>query len=235
MMQLQLSEQNIIAIKTYNYSGGDSSLTYKYLLSPFAQFCVDYFIPRWVAPNVITLSGLIVTTVCAVLILTYNPNLNSCPNWLCLLSGMCVFAYQTLDNMDGKQARRTLSSSALGMLFDHTCDVINTCVIGIIMSSALNTGWSTKMFIGIVSGYIPFYFQTWEEYHLGYMILPVFNGPSEGLLIAVVICLVSALEGPQFWDTYLVSIHTIYNVMDILANNHVIMYHCSFNSYFMAA
>ena len=27
-----------------------------------------------------------------------------------------------LDNMDGKQARRTQTSSPLGMLFDHGCD-----------------------------------------------------------------------------------------------------------------
>ena len=32
------------------------------------------------------------------------------------LSGACLFIYQTLDNMDGKQARKTGSSSPLGML-----------------------------------------------------------------------------------------------------------------------
>jgi len=33
-----------------------------------------------------------------------------------------VFTYQNLDNVDGKQARRTGNSTPLGMLFDHGCD-----------------------------------------------------------------------------------------------------------------
>ncbi len=31
-----------------------------------------------------------------------------------------------LDNMDGKQARRTGTSSPLGMMFDHGCDALVT-------------------------------------------------------------------------------------------------------------
>jgi len=46
-------------LKNYKYTGFDSSLTYKYVLSPFAQFCVDSFIPIWMAPNVVTLLALI--------------------------------------------------------------------------------------------------------------------------------------------------------------------------------
>ena len=34
--------------------------------------------------------------------------------------------YQTLDAIDGKQARRTNSSSPLGELFDHGCDSLST-------------------------------------------------------------------------------------------------------------
>jgi phosphatidylglycerophosphate synthase len=33
---------------------------------------------------------------------------------------------QTLDAIDGKQARRTGSSNALGELFDHGCDSMST-------------------------------------------------------------------------------------------------------------
>ena len=40
----------------------------------------------------------------------------------------CGLCGQTLDNLDGKQARRTGSSSPLGLLFDHGCDAFNTTV-----------------------------------------------------------------------------------------------------------
>jgi phosphatidylglycerophosphate synthase len=39
---------------------------------------------------------------------------------------MGLFVYQTLDAIDGKQARRTGSSNALGELFDHGCDSMST-------------------------------------------------------------------------------------------------------------
>ena len=42
----------------------------------------------------------------------------------------CLFAYQSLDSIDGKQARRTGMAGPLGELFDHGCDAINTTVSG---------------------------------------------------------------------------------------------------------
>jgi hypothetical protein len=36
-----------------------------------------------------------------------------------LMSAVALWFYQTMDNLDGRQARRTKSSSPLGQLFDH--------------------------------------------------------------------------------------------------------------------
>lgn len=41
---------------------------------------------------------------------------------------ICLFAYQSLDSIDGKQARRTGMAGPLGELFDHGCDALNTTV-----------------------------------------------------------------------------------------------------------
>jgi len=43
-----------------------------------------------------------------------------------LLCALGLFIYQSLDAIDGKQARRTNSASALGELFDHGCDSVST-------------------------------------------------------------------------------------------------------------
>lgn len=48
------------------------------------------------------------------------------PRWAFLLCAIGLFIYQSLDAIDGKQARRTDSSSPLGELFDHGCDSIST-------------------------------------------------------------------------------------------------------------
>lgn len=42
------------------------------------------------------------------------------------MSAVGLFIYQSLDAIDGKQARRTNSSSPLGELFDHGCDAVST-------------------------------------------------------------------------------------------------------------
>ncbi len=197
-----LSTEERLNVRNYKYHGGDSSPIYKYVLSPFAQFCVDNFTPMWVAPNLVTLTGLFVAVIATVLTLIYNPMLTSVgPRWLHLVTGASIFVYQTLDNMDGKQARRTGSSSALGMLFDHGCDAINACLTAISMSSVLGTGWTYKMFLPLCCGFIPFYFQTWEEYYLGAMVLPPFNGPTEGLLICVTSCFFTFAYGTEWFQT----------------------------------
>lgn len=44
-------------LAAHTYKGSDLSLTYKYILSPFAQWIVDHILPSWLAPNLITLIG----------------------------------------------------------------------------------------------------------------------------------------------------------------------------------
>ena len=44
-----------------------------------------------------------------------------------------------------------------------------------------------------------FYTSTFEEYFTGKLVLPIFNGPSEGLLIGAVLSLLSGLLGQEFW------------------------------------
>lgn len=98
--------------------------------------------------------------------------------------------------MDGKQARRVKASSPLGLLFDHGCDSINTGLFGTLIF-ALTTGcsitqWQVFAFWGI--SVTVFFMNTWEEFHLNKFILPWFNGPSEGLIMACIFMLISGFS-----------------------------------------
>lgn len=98
-----LSAQQRISILEYKYRGGDNSILYTYLLSPWAQYCVDCT-PRWVAPNLITFVGLCFPFSAIICTLWFNPTLEADePRWLCIWTAICLFVYQTMDNMDGKQ------------------------------------------------------------------------------------------------------------------------------------
>lgn len=55
----------------------------------------------------------------------------------------------------------------------------------------------TKLLLALCS----FYLTTWEEYHTGTLYLSAFSGPVEGIVLVVGLHLVSAVYGPQVWDT----------------------------------
>ena len=191
------------ALGSYKYAGGDTSLIYQYLLSPLAQSCVDVGCPSWLAPNVITLLGLLFSVLALALTLLFNPTLeaDTGPRWLHLATAGCIFIYQTLDNMDGKQARKIGASSPLGLLFDHGCDSLNTGILLIPVASVVGAGWSMSMICVFSTSALCFYMQTWEEYYLEELILPVVNGPTEGLLGLVGMGITSYFVGSGYWQT----------------------------------
>ena len=110
-----ITPEGLKNLKAYKYvSGGYSSLDK--LMNHWWEFFVT-LIPIWVAPNLITLAGLIINIAGSTIFLWYggdNTLSKLMPGWMYLFSAFCAFMYQTLDAVDGKQARRTGSSSPLG-------------------------------------------------------------------------------------------------------------------------
>ena len=188
-------------LKEYRYHGGDHSLIYKHVLTPMNNALIGYF-PWWLAPNTITVAGLLLVFLSHLVSLHYSPRLEgAAPAWALVLYAACLFAYQTLDNLDGKQARRTGSASPLGLLFDHGCDALNVTVSTLTLCSAIQTGATWKSGVMWWSTASVFYFTTWEELNTNYLNLPIVNGPTEGLLMNVGIYLWTAYAGADFWLT----------------------------------
>ena len=63
------------------------------------------------------------------IMLIYSPDLETvAPSWVYFSFALGLWLYSTFDNVDGKQARKTGSSSPLGELFDHGVDALNCTV-----------------------------------------------------------------------------------------------------------
>lgn len=106
----------------------------------------------------------------------------------------------TLDNLDGRQARRTGTSSPLGHLFDHGCDTLNVFITGLNTAAALRLGSNVRALLLVWgAGMALFFSATLEEYYNGALNLGFINGPNEGLLIMQIIYLVSAIFGSNVW------------------------------------
>eukprot|EP00977_Amphora_coffeiformis_P002175 scaffold425_cov175-Amphora_coffeaeformis.AAC.34 len=201
-----LSKEAARELPLFQYQGEDRSLLYKYVLSPLATFCVNQLTPVWLAPNSITLIGLMFMIASYLAMWFYVPSLEmpseEPPRWIYLLNGVAILVYQTLDNMDGKQARRTGNGSPLGLLFDHGCDAVNN-IFGStnwMISMALHPVRDTYLCASVLFGpFALFFVGTWEEYYTGKLIMPIFNGPNEGLLGGALMSFTSWWFGPYVW------------------------------------
>jgi len=201
--------KNPEAILRYKYKGEDRSLIYKYALSPLAQHLVEVWTARTVAPNTITGVGLSFMVVSYFVAYYYDPSLTTpLPMWWFVIQSLCILVYQTLDNMDGKQARRTGSGTPLGFLFDHACDCVQILfgctnwlqLLGMLHAEDITDSrraWSTWL---VLMPYSMMILAAWEHYWTGEMILPIINGPNEGLWLAVGLNLVTLWFGLEWWD-----------------------------------
>lgn len=237
-----LTRRDLERLAAYTNSGSDLSWSYRFVLSPVYDRLV-HALPRWLAPNAVTLIGL-----CGVLLAHALVLLVACgggmgasshrspgdgllraierdgraDRWSVLLGvGQCadsaaaravyafaslaLLSYQALDNLDGRQARRTGSSSPLGHLFDHGCDALNVTITGVSFAAVAQFGptlWGLLLFWAL--GMAPFFFATLEEYFTGALVLREINGPNEGLLFMEAFLMATAVCGPSMWTRTLV-------------------------------
>ncbi len=113
---------------------------------------------------------------------------------LLVLSGLCLFAYQTLDGIDGMQARRTGTGSPLGQLFDHGVDAMVTGFVAIQSITAIGlTGFPAYVtFMGSVLAFVA---STWEEYHTHVLYLGKISGPVEGIIGVIAVFILAGFIG----------------------------------------
>lgn len=220
-----IGDEGLANLAHYSYSGKDNSLIGTYILPKYFVFIMK-ICPLWIAPNLLTFIGFLCNVTAYTIIATYSSDKWSGVDltlpgpawWECVLFSVLLWVYMTLDWIDGKQARRTGTSSPLGELFDHVCDASSLCLfttsIGAIMVAE-----PIYTFITLCVALIPFYLAHWEEYYCGELILGYFDNPTEAEVLFMIIGLVSAIGTPFVWTTHLFYIHNY----DITLNRFVIL------------
>ncbi|XP_047518049.1 cholinephosphotransferase 1 isoform X4 [Pieris napi] len=158
--------------------------------------------PLWLAPNLITILGLIINIVTTLILVWYSPDARQDPpRWACALCALGVFVYQSLDAIDGKQARRTGSQSPLGELFDHGCDSISTVFIALGACIAVKLGeYPTWMFFQCFCAMTLFYCAHWQAYVTGTLKMGRID-VTEAQYTIICIHLISATLGSDVWAT----------------------------------
>lgn len=189
-------------MRQFKYKGGDLSLSYEYVWSPLAEK-VLLLIPNTWAPNTITLLGFLTHVLATLLLVSYTPFNSPAPSWTLFLYGFSVFTYQTLDNVDGKQARKLKNSTPLGMIMDHGCDALGLLFLTVGLARVIRYDNSemilTIFAIGVT---FSFYVSAWCQYYSdGIMILGKFNAVDDGIPGVWLCAVLSAFLGQEMWLT----------------------------------
>ena len=140
-MGVQLSQKDLGNIETFRYQTNPLTPFERIFYDPYWNFLANKCLPDWLAPNALTIMGLIFPLMTLVAIGWCDPSFSSpLPAWILLLSWFGDSWYQTIDAIDGKQARRIDNCSPLGQLLDHNLDQISFTVMMIHVCSTLLTG-----------------------------------------------------------------------------------------------
>jgi len=188
-----LSERELKKLKEHQYSSCCTSL-----LDPLMQKYWNWFVtlvPLWVAPNLITMVGLAINIVTSLVLVWYCPTATEkAPWWTTFSCALGLFIYQTLDAIDGKQARRTKTASPLGELFDHGCDSLSTVFVSVASCCAVRLGlYPGWMLFQCLCASTLFYCAHWQTYVSGTLQFGTID-VTEGQIVVMLVMLTSSIE-----------------------------------------
>lgn len=190
-----LSKEQIKGFDKYKYSSVDTSPLSNYIMHPFWNQVVK-LVPLWVAPNVLTFIGFLLTVANAGLLSYYDYRFTSAlspitevPVWVWLVCAINHFLAHTLDGIDGKQARRTKASGPTGELMDHGLDSWTALFVPFCIYSMFGrTDYSYSPFRVLFifwAVFVTFYLSHWEKYNTGVLYLPWSYDSSQLLLFVL--------------------------------------------------
>jgi len=172
-------------IPEYRYQVKDYSI----ITPPFKEYIVKplmRFVPWWIPANMIT----IVSNVCmyVALIIALYSRLDPIYNYF--FAAILVFLYAVGDHIDGMQAKRTKTSSALGEFFDHYLDAFNTGILLMIIIRlyGVNNPYLIAFFIS--ANYLAHASVFYEQYKTGWLIFEKM-GSLEAVLLTSLILIAS--------------------------------------------
>ncbi|KAJ8941713.1 hypothetical protein NQ318_023309, partial [Aromia moschata] len=176
------------------------------------------YCPTWIAPNLLTFTGFLFTVATYLIFawLDYGfyasdpdyPETASLPRWTFTVAAVFLFIAYTLgkfklDGIDGKQARRTGTSTPLGELFDHGLDSYTAGLIPAAMYSIFGRGAKYsivpfRMFFTMWNVLMNFYLSHFEKYNTKVLFLPW--GYDFSMWGTILTFLFAGISGHEMWQ-----------------------------------
>jgi ethanolaminephosphotransferase len=175
-------------IPEYHYRVRDYSI-----ITPVFKKCVVAplfrFIPWWLPANIITIFSNLLMYVALYLALFEYPE----RSLRFVLVSLLVIGYVIGDHLDGMQAKRTGTSSALGEFFDHYLDIFNNGILLYTVCLLFHIANPALIAFFLVAGYLPHTVIFYEQFSTKWLRFEKF-GSLESVLILAACIMVSAIE-----------------------------------------
>lgn len=158
-------------------------------------------VPASVAPNTLTVAGSLAMVLPTLLQLWLSPTLTATqPWWACLAALLGILVFQTLDALDGKQARRTRSSSPLGSWLDHALDILTIQFVFVGAAASMGLGVNGVFCFMLATVLLGSHLLHWEVHHTRLLYLGNGTSIAEAQCLCMAIHLVTAVLGTGFWQ-----------------------------------
>ncbi|CAH2057382.1 unnamed protein product, partial [Iphiclides podalirius] len=228
-----LSKEHLEGFDNYKYMAKDTSPLSVYVMHPFWNKVVE-LVPRWVAPNVLTFAGFLLTVLDFALLSYYDYDYTAAsasvmnvtiaeqplesrpeviPQRLWYVLAAFLFLAYTLDGIDGKQARRTQTSGPLGELFDHGLDSYSVFFIPACLYSIFGRlDFSIppiRIYYVMWNLLFNFYLSHWEKYNTGVLFLPW--GYDFSMWASTALFVWTGIHGTGYFKRYLFGGYTLAN------------------------
>ncbi|KAK2824971.1 hypothetical protein Q7C36_018898 [Tachysurus vachellii] len=202
-----VTQEQLCGFDKYKYSAVDTNPLSIYIMHPFWNAMVK-ILPTWLAPNLITFTGFMFLVLNFAILSFYDFDFYASadghvhvPSWVWIAAGLFNFLAYTLDGVDGKQARRTDSSTPLGELFDHGLDSW-ACVF--FVSSIYSVFGRGESGVSVLTLYgllwvvlFSFILSHWEKYNTGVLFLPW--GYDVSQVTISIVYIITAVVGVETW------------------------------------
>ncbi|EUD68596.1 ethanolaminephosphotransferase [Plasmodium inui San Antonio 1] len=195
---LRLNKGVYANCKSYVYKHSGHSLLDS-IFDAYWNLCMK-LVPKSVTANFLTLLGFLCSTVAFFLMYLFDLS-NKKNDYIYLYIALFLFLYQTFDALDGKQARRTNTSSPLGQLFDHGCDAIISSLFIFIVGKGASIPKGLLFYFILAGVQLQTFMFSWMEHYM-----KVYNtsmaalGLTESHVMVISVCILRGLKGAALFD-----------------------------------
>jgi phosphatidylglycerophosphate synthase len=156
-------------------------------------------VPARMSANLLSMLGNVGSWAAMAILMLFGPSIGPSQPWLFALAGLLVFIYQTIDCVDGMQARRIGSSGPLGEFVDHWFDAFNVFFfpLGVIVAfPVVPAGWAVPAIVisGLADWIVLRELAETGEMRFGYI------STDEAITIYILFLLSVPLLGYAFWS-----------------------------------